>query len=114
MRMRVLRNLEVSAVGLGCMGFSHGYGAVPERKQSVQLIRHAFELGCTHFDTAEGYGAGDNEALAGEALRPMRNQVVIATKFRVGDSTTANPAEKQIRAHFGCLAQTPRHRRYVR
>jgi len=51
MKMRKLRNLEVSAVGLGRMGFSHGYGAVPERKQSVQLIGHAFERGCTHFDT---------------------------------------------------------------
>jgi aryl-alcohol dehydrogenase-like predicted oxidoreductase len=90
----------VSAVGLGCMGFSHGYGAVPERNESVQLIRHAYERGCTHFDTAEGYGAGDNEVLVGEALCLMRNQVVIATKFRVGESTAANPAEKQIRAHL--------------
>jgi aryl-alcohol dehydrogenase-like predicted oxidoreductase len=92
--------LEVSAIGLGCMGFSHGYGAVPERSDSIQLIRHAFELGCTHFDTAEVYGAGDNERLVGEALRPIRNQVVIATKFFIDESTAANPAEKQIRAHL--------------
>jgi aryl-alcohol dehydrogenase-like predicted oxidoreductase len=100
MKTRKLRNLDVSAIGLGCMGFSHGYGAVPERSESIQLIRYAFELGCTHFDTAEGYGAGDNEALVGEALRPVRHQVVIATKFFIGESTIANPAEKQIRAHL--------------
>lgn len=100
MKTRKLRNLEVSAIGLGCMGFSHGYGAVPERGESVRLIRYAFELGCTHFDTAEVYGAGDNELLVGEALRPMRDQVVIATKLHIAESTAANPAEQQIRAHL--------------
>jgi aryl-alcohol dehydrogenase-like predicted oxidoreductase len=63
MKTRKLRNLEVSAIGFGCMGFSHGYGPVPERSESIRLIRYAFERGCTHFDTAEGYGAGDNERL---------------------------------------------------
>jgi aryl-alcohol dehydrogenase-like predicted oxidoreductase len=53
MKFRKLRDLEVSAVGLGCMGFSHGYGATPERQEGINLIRYAFELGCTHFDTAE-------------------------------------------------------------
>jgi aryl-alcohol dehydrogenase-like predicted oxidoreductase len=100
MKFQKLRDLEVSAVGLGCMGLSHGYGATPERHEAINLIRYAFELGCTHFDTAEGYGAGDNEALVGEALRPVRHQVVIATKFFIGESTIANPAEKQIRAHL--------------
>jgi aryl-alcohol dehydrogenase-like predicted oxidoreductase len=100
MKTRRLRNLEVSAIGLGCMGFSHGYGRVPARSESIRLIRHAFELGCTHFDTAEGYGAGDNEALVGEALRPVRHQVVIATKFFIGESTSSNPARKQIRARL--------------
>jgi aryl-alcohol dehydrogenase-like predicted oxidoreductase len=100
MKTRKLRNLEVSAIGFGCMGFSHGYGPVPDRSESVQLIRHAFELGCTHFDTAEGYGAGDNEMLVGEALHPMRNQVVIATKFRVVEGTAASPVGKQVRAHL--------------
>jgi aryl-alcohol dehydrogenase-like predicted oxidoreductase len=100
MKTRKLRNINVSAVGLGCMGFSHGYGAVPERNESVQLIRHAFDHGCTHFDTAEGYATGDNEVLVGEALHPMRNQVVIATKFRFGKRTTPNPVEKQIREHL--------------
>lgn len=100
MKRRKLRNLEVSAIGFGCMGFSHGYGSVPERSESIGLIRYAFELGCTHFDTAEGYGAGDNEVLVGEALRPVRDRVVIATKFFIQDSTPSNPAEKQIRAHL--------------
>ena len=62
----------MSSVGLGCMGFSHGYGATPKRQGSVNLIRYAFELGCTHFDTAEGYEAGENELLIGEALRIVR------------------------------------------
>lgn len=92
--------LEVSAVGLGCMGFSHGYGATPERQESINLIRYAFELGCTHFDTAEGYGAGNNEELVGEALRDVRDQVVIATKFLIRESSTTDPADKQIRSHL--------------
>lgn len=72
---------EVSAIGYGCMGLSHGYGAVPERAESVHLIRTAYDLGCTFFDTAESYGAGENEKLLGEAVRPFRDKVVIATKF---------------------------------
>lgn len=56
MKKRLLRDIEVSAVGIGCMGFSHGYGAGPDRDEAIRLIRHAFERGCTHFDTAEGYG----------------------------------------------------------
>lgn len=74
-------NLEVSAIGFGCMGLSHGYGTVPEREESIRLIRRAYELGYTFFDTAEGYASGANEELVGEALKPMRNNVVIATKF---------------------------------
>lgn len=100
LKTRRLRDIEVSAVGLGCMGFSHGYGPRPDREESVRLIRYAYELGCTHFDTAEGYGAGDNEVLVGEALRPMRDHVVIATKFRVNESTSNKPAEPQIREHL--------------
>jgi aryl-alcohol dehydrogenase-like predicted oxidoreductase len=95
-----ISNLEVSAIGLGCMGFSHGYGAAPDRSEAIRLIRYAFEQGCTHFDTAEGYGAGDNELLVGEALRPMRDQVVIATKFFISESTAGNSAEAQIRARL--------------
>jgi aryl-alcohol dehydrogenase-like predicted oxidoreductase len=83
MKKRNLRNLEVSAIGLGCMGFSHGYGPVPERSESIQFIRQAYELGYTFFDTAEGYGAGDNEKLVGEALQPIRNNIVLATKLHI-------------------------------
>ena len=73
--------LEVSAVGMGCMGFSHGYGAVPSEEEAVRLIRRAFELGCTFFDTAEGYGPFVNEELVGRAVEPFRDRIVLATKF---------------------------------
>jgi aryl-alcohol dehydrogenase-like predicted oxidoreductase len=75
------RGLEVSALGLGCMGLSYGYGPATDKKDAIQLIRKAFELGVTFFDTAEAYGPYTNEALLGEALAPFRDQVVIATKF---------------------------------
>jgi aryl-alcohol dehydrogenase-like predicted oxidoreductase len=74
-------DLEVSAVGLGCMGMSQSYGPVPERKDSVALIRAAVERGVTFFDTAEVYGPFTNEEIVGEALEPFRGEVVIATKF---------------------------------
>ena len=74
-------NLEVSALGLGCMGLSYGYGPETEREQAITLIRTAFERGVTFFDTAEAYGPYKNEELLGEALAPFRDQVVIATKF---------------------------------
>jgi aryl-alcohol dehydrogenase-like predicted oxidoreductase len=80
--------LEVSAIGLGCMGMSFAYGPPPERKQMIDLIRAAVERGVTFFDTAEAYGPFTNEELVGEALAPMRDRVVIATKFgfKEGDS----------------------------
>ena len=91
MKTRQLGNsqLNVSAIGLGCMGLSYGYGPAVDRADGIALIRSAFERGVTFFDTAEAYGQGANEALLGEALAPMRDQVVIATKFgfRNGDST---------------------------
>jgi aryl-alcohol dehydrogenase-like predicted oxidoreductase len=74
-------NLEVSALGLGCMGMSFGYGVIADKKQSIDLIRKAVELGITFFDTAEVYGPFINEELVGEALEPFKEQVVIATKF---------------------------------
>jgi aryl-alcohol dehydrogenase-like predicted oxidoreductase len=74
-------NLEVSALGLGCMGMSFGYGVIAGKKQSIDLIRKAVELGITFFDTAEVYGPFINEELVGEALEPFKGQVVIATKF---------------------------------
>jgi aryl-alcohol dehydrogenase-like predicted oxidoreductase len=75
------RNLEVSAIGLGCMGLSFGYGPATEKQTAISLIRSAVERGVTFFDTAEVYGAYTNEELVGEALAPFRGQVVIATKF---------------------------------
>ena len=73
--------LEVSAIGLGCMGLSHGYGPATDKQQAIALIRGAVERGVTLFDTAEIYGPFTNEELLGEALAPFRRQVVIATKF---------------------------------
>lgn len=73
--------LEVSAIGLGCMGMSFAYGPPPDKKEMISLIRMAFERGITFFDTAEAYGPFVNEELVGEALAPFRDQVVIATKF---------------------------------
>jgi aryl-alcohol dehydrogenase-like predicted oxidoreductase len=73
--------LEVSALGFGCMGLSFGYGPATDRKDAIALIRAAHERGVTFFDTAEAYGPGINEEVVGEALAPVRDQVVIATKF---------------------------------
>jgi aryl-alcohol dehydrogenase-like predicted oxidoreductase len=75
------QNLEVSALGLGCMGMSHGLGKPADKDEMVKLIRRAVELGVTFFDTAQVYGPYTNEELVGEALEPVRDQVVIATKF---------------------------------
>jgi aryl-alcohol dehydrogenase-like predicted oxidoreductase len=75
------RGLEVSAIGLGCMGMSHSYAPFPDRKEIIALIRTAVERGVTFFDTAEVYGPFTNEDLVGEALAPVREKVVIATKF---------------------------------
>ena len=74
-------NLEVSALGLGCMGLSYGYGPATDKHEAISLIRKAVELGITFFDSAEAYGPFKNEELLGEALAPVRDQVVIATKF---------------------------------
>ncbi|MBV8564032.1 MAG: aldo/keto reductase [Methylobacteriaceae bacterium] len=74
-------NLEVSAIGLGCMGLSFGYGPAVDKQQGIALIRSAVERGVTFFDTAEAYGPFTNEGLVGEALAPVREKVVIATKF---------------------------------
>ncbi|MGD0817349.1 MAG: aldo/keto reductase [Methanomassiliicoccales archaeon] len=83
MQKRRLGNsgLEVSAIGLGCMGMSFAYGTVPDKKEMISLIRSAVERGVTFFDTAEVYGPYTNEVLVGEALAPYRDEVIIATKF---------------------------------
>ena len=83
-------NLEVSALGLGCMGLSFGYGPATEKQQAIALIRSAFERGVTFFDTAECYGPFTNEELVGEALSPFRQHVVIATKFGFEDGDSKN------------------------
>jgi len=89
MKKRILGNsgLEVSAIGLGCMGLSFGYGPATDKQQAIKLIREAYEQGITFFDTAEAYGAA-NEEVVGEAVAPFRKEVVIATKFgfKDGDS----------------------------
>lgn len=81
MQKRKIGTLEVSAIGLGCMGLSHGYGPATNQRDAVKLIRAAHDRGVTFFDTAQVYGPFTNEDVVGEALEPIRDQVVIATKF---------------------------------
>src|SRR2546423_6812975 len=83
MQKRRLGNsgLEVSVIGLGCMGMSYGYGPAHDRQEMVKLIQEAVDLGVTFFDTAEAYGPFVNEELVGEALATVRDDVIIATKF---------------------------------
>src|SRR5512140_397270 len=91
MKKRLLgkSGLEVSALGLGCMGMSFSYGPPKDRQEMIALLRAAVERGVTFFDTAEVYGPFTNEELVGEALSPLRDQVVIATKF--GFNTAVDP-----------------------
>ena len=82
MKTRKLRNIEVSAIGMGCMGFTHAYGKAPEEKEAIRLVRRAFELGCTFFDTTEMYSYFKNEEFVGKALKELpRDKVVISDKF---------------------------------
>ena len=104
MKTRLLRDIEVSEVGMGCMAFSHGYGKIPEEKYSIEAIQGAFDHGCTFFDTAEVYspnlsGIGHNERIVGKALKDVREDVVLATKLflRVGHGETAYQV---IRSHL--------------
>ena len=90
MENRKLRNIEVSPIGIGCMGFSHGYGQIPTEEYSIEAIRKAYEFGCTFFDTAEAYGPnllpenkGHNEKIVGKAVKDFRKDVVIGTKFHL-------------------------------
>ena len=85
---RLLGNIKVSAIGVGCMGFSHGYGKVPDEKYAIDAIRAAYDFGADFFDTAETYGReqffpGHNEQLLGKAVEPFRKNVVIATKLHI-------------------------------
>jgi aryl-alcohol dehydrogenase-like predicted oxidoreductase len=95
-------NLEVSAIGLGCMGMSFGYGPPADKQQMVSLIRSAVERGVTFFDTAEIYGPLTNEELVGEALAPFRGQVAIATKFGFKPALEGE-------AHWSALDSRPEH-----
>lgn len=100
----MLRNIEVSEVGMGCMAFSHGYGKIPEEKYSIEAIRNAYEHGCTFFDTAEVYspnlaGIGHNELIVGKALKDVRENVVLATKLML-HGISIGSVYKTIRNHL--------------
>ena len=88
-------DLEVSAIGLGCMGLSYGYGPATDRQDAIKLIRAAHARGVTFFDTAEAYGPFVNEELVGEALQPIRREVVIATKFGFQDGDSTKPVDSR-------------------
>lgn len=94
MKTRKLNGLEVSAIGYGCMGLSMGYGTVPEKEEAIRLLQQAYDLGCTFFDTAAMYAMGANEQLLGEALKGMRDKVVIATKFLFQKDWEGNSPER--------------------
>jgi aryl-alcohol dehydrogenase-like predicted oxidoreductase len=102
MQKRKLGNLEVSAIGYGCMGLDYGYGPATDRQEGIRVIRTAFDRGVTFFDTAEAYGPLTNEELVGQALTPFREQVVIATKF--GWDIDPETGE-----HHGGLNSRPEH-----
>ena len=95
METRMIGNIEVSEIGIGCMGFSHGYGKVPEEAYSIEAIQKAYDFGCTFFDTAEVYGnvvfyPGHNEQLPGKATEDFRKKIVLATKLHVNISEYGN------------------------
>ena len=104
METRKLRNITVSAVGMGCMAFSHGYGKIPPEQYSIEAIRNAYEHGCTFFDTTEVYspnlsGIGHNERIVGKALKGIREDVVIATKLFLRVGPLGN-VYKSVREHL--------------
>jgi aryl-alcohol dehydrogenase-like predicted oxidoreductase len=112
MKTRMLRDIEVSEVGMGCMAFSHGYGQIPPEKYSIEAIQNAYDHGCTFFDTAEVYspnlaGIGHNELIVGKALKDVRENVVIATKLMLrreasplGHGFSVGSVYKTIRGHL--------------
>lgn len=105
---RKLRDIEVSPIGMGCMGFSHGYGQIPDESYSIASIRKAYEFGCTFFDTAEAYGPdllpenrGHNEKIVGKAVNAFRKEAVLATKLHLDTGEVRNNGlEKTIREHL--------------
>lgn len=108
MNTRKLGTIEVSPIGMGCMGLSHGYGEIPDQAYSIEAIRKAHDFGCTFFDTAEAYGPnllpenrGHNERILGEAVHDFRKEVVLATKLHLHTSeVTENGLEAVVRAHL--------------
>lgn len=115
MEKRFLGNLEVSPIGMGCMGFSHGYGEIPTKEYSIEAIRKAYDFGCTFFDTAEAYGPnllpenrGHNERIVGEALKDVRNQVVLATKLHLDASEKASDGTMRTAVRRHLLASLER------
>ena len=108
MNARKLGTMEVSPIGMGCMGLSHGYGEIPERAYSIEAIRKARAFGCTFFDTAEAYGPnllpenrGHNERIVGEAVRDFRKEVVLATKLHLDTlEVSAKGLESVVREHL--------------
>lgn len=93
MKTRKLRDIEVSAIGMGCMGFSTAYGQIPSEEESIRLMRKAHDMGCTFYDTAEIYATYRNEELVGKALRPIRNEIVLCSKFSPATLPGQGPIE---------------------
>ncbi len=105
MKTRKLKDIEVSAVGMGCMAFSHGYGKIPSEEYSIDAIRNAYQHGCNFFDTAEVYspnlsGIGHNELIVGKALEDVRDDVVIATKLMLHSVGFCKSVYDEVRRHL--------------
>ena len=105
MKTRMLKDIEVSAVGMGCMAFSHGYGKIPNEGYSIEAIRNAYDHGCTFFDTAEVYspnlsGIGHNELIVGKALEDVRENVVLATKIMLHSVGFRKSVYDEVRRHL--------------
>ena len=95
MKQRTIKSLTVSPIGMGCMGFSHGYGKAPEERYSIEAIQRAHDFGCNFFDTAESYGReqffpGHNEQLVGKAVKTFRKDIILATKLHIATEETEN------------------------
>ncbi len=105
MKNRTLGKLEISPVGMGCMAFSHGYGAIPEEQYSIEAIRGAFSYGCNFFDTAEVYspglsGIGHNELIVGKALRDVRSSIKLATKLFINKEEAQKSVYDAVKRHL--------------
>ena len=106
MKKRMLGTIEVGEIAMGCMGFSHAHGDPAPREECINIMRTAHDLGVTLYDTADVYGNGHNEILVGEALKPIRDEVVILTKFNPEKNPLDNPnasLTEQIEARFTAL-----------